>query len=490
MQRSVGSDDFSITDGPQPLIVMRDGHSSNRACFSIRPVRSGRGILTAHLFKSGNFVQKLTIAVDVLAGSLDLVTPIQRQPLGVVSAGRPLASIGSLQPRNISITVDAKDDHFVLAVANGPRARLPFNVHELAGWIDEAQAALSEVVGWQRTGSRIEPYRAATGVSLADRDATLPILAEAGFRLYQHLFYDSPGAGADAAQVGDYLRNAVRSQRRLRLQFVSERYFWPWELLYVAEQFDSAEVHPEWLLGLSHIIEYMPERQTDVFLPPEINCDPLLNVGLNVNLDIDSAMGQAFVGEQLRYWAAREAQGGVAIVRRTKAAEVKDALANCALRDDLIYFYCHASAKQPPERSYLQLSNGGALTLADLKRDAPVRPDQRLVRAPLVILNACESADLSPVFYDGFLPYLIMRGVRAVIGTACNVPAVFAAAWARRFFDLLFAGTPLAELMLQLRQEFFNKHNNVLGLLYGLYGEGDTRLIPTSAVQDHVPPTS
>src|SRR5690606_3850121 len=93
-------------------------------------------------------------------------------------------------------------------------------------------------------------------------------------------------------------------------------------------------------------------------------------------------------------------------------------------------------------------------------------------------INACESAQLSPLVYDGFVPYFMSKGARGVIGTECEVPALFAVEWARRFFDRYMQGDPLGQIFLDLRREFFFQHNNPMGLLYSLYVDADTRVEP------------
>ncbi|MEP6767761.1 MAG: CHAT domain-containing protein, partial [Acidobacteriota bacterium] len=121
----------------------------------------------------------------------------------------------------------------------------------------------------------------------------------------------------------------------------------------------------------------------------------------------------------------------------------------------------------------------GRLTLGDLSIFAPI--GSPLAGAPLVFINACESAEMSPLFYDGFVPYFMGKGARGVIGTECQTPALFAAEWARRFFDSFLKGKSVGEVFLELRREFYEKHNNLLGLLYALYCDGDTRLVSAAA---------
>jgi hypothetical protein len=117
------------------------------------------------------------------------------------------------------------------------------------------------------------------------------------------------------------------------------------------------------------------------------------------------------------------------------------------------------------------------LTLADLKLLAPMH--RLLPGAPLVFINACESAEMSPLFYDGFVPYFMAKGARGVIGTECEIPALFAAEFAPRFFDRFLAGDEsLGEVMHALRREFYEQHNNIMGLLYAAYCDADTLVTP------------
>ena len=52
------------------------------------------------------------------------------------------------------------------------------------------------------------------------------------------------------------------------------------------------------------------------------------------------------------------------------------------------------------------------------------------------------------------------------------------AEWAKRFFQHFLVGESLGQAFLDLRREFFYQHNNVMGLLYALYCDGDTQVVP------------
>jgi len=146
-----------------------------------------------------------------------------------------------------------------------------------------------------------------------------------------------------------------------------------------------------------------------------------------------------------------------------------------------MYLYCHAVTNAPDDPGGIRnaaflLTGGERVTLGDLNREAPTT--KPLPGNPLVFINACESAELRPEFYDGFIPYFMAKGARGVVGTECKTPAVFATEWALRFFPRFLDGEPLGDIFLELRREFHTKHGNPLGLLYSLYCDADTRIQP------------
>lgn len=148
-----------------------------------------------------------------------------------------------------------------------------------------------------------------------------------------------------------------------------------------------------------------------------------------------------------------------------------------------MYFYCHAESTgltDPggPDTSCLVLTDA-RITLGDLNLDAPTTT--QICGSPLVFINACESAEMSPAFYDGFVPYFMAKGARGVVGTESRMPALFAAAWAKRFFERFLDGEPLGEAFLGLRREFLEEHGNPLGLLYAVHCDGDTQIQPALA---------
>jgi hypothetical protein len=272
----------------------------------------------------------------------------------------------------------------------------------------------------------------------------------------------------------------MAQEQRLKIQIVSQQFLLPWGLLYMATDFDPENVDPELFLGFKHIIEHIPLQPSMQVVDSTINSRPNLTVSINVNRDIDQQMGAPLIADQLNYWGRISGQGSARVIVRESAEEVERSLKDCS-GEQVFYFYCHAASTGlsdvgGPDASSLNLGGKKPLTLRDLKLRAPVK--KVLPGSPLVFINACESAELSPLFYGGFVPYFMAKGARGVIGTECETPAIFAREWARRFFDNFLAGEPLGKLFLDLRREFYYQHNNVMGLLYAIYCDGDTQIVP------------
>jgi len=148
--------------------------------------------------------------------------------------------------------------------------------------------------------------------------------------------------------------------------------------------------------------------------------------------------------------------------------------------DQVLYLYCHAEASTlDPADAKLILSDSQSVTLGQLQVFAPW--GSALAGHPLVFINACESGELTPTFYDGFVPYFLAKGARGVIGTETKTPGLFASEWAKAFFDDFFAGKPLGQVVLDQRRRFLAEHNNPLGLLYGIHCDTDTVVNPALA---------
>ena len=468
-------EDFEIGERTRPLRVPRMGRSRGKARFDISPLREGRLTIKATIHKEGNFIQQMEITLAVGAS-------VSRE-VEVKSVGRPPAAANVLQPRDVGLSMQPAADGYDCVVwgAVSSRARLKIQPAHLASAIDAVRRELLKLIMNENVDGDFV-FQTGTAIPPAQRETALRTLARAGSLLFNKIFF-GPAAGADSKVIGDFLRKMANdTSSRLKLQIIAESAPIPWSLLYVGDASAGAQLSWDNFLGMRHIIEQIPLQTTLSVSDCKIPSDqPELTVSVNVNDAIDEQMGVTVVADQKAYWdGARAKRKRVRVLGRNTAANVMKALASGETTDQILYFYCHAEAAGldapgGPDSSCLVLSDA-KLTLGDLNIDAPTSTQLR--GNPLVFINACESAELSPAFYDGFVPYFMAKGARGVVGTECKTPALFAAAWAQRFFEEFLNGGVLGEVFLNLRREFLDVHGNPLGLLYAVHCDGDTQVSP------------
>jgi hypothetical protein len=464
------SKDLEIDPAEQPLVVRRTVGSGLPARFRVTARSPGVANATAIFLKDNNFIQIMTLKISVASGEEALLADAH---------GRPLTGAAKVASRDASIVlVQSGGQHQLwLNAGTSVMATLPMTRDELDDMIMEARAELRNLVHLEVNHELV--YQTRIDIPVEIHQAALKRLARAGYRLYQRMFF-GPSADAQLQRVGTLLCELSR-RPSLRMQVVSQGLLVPWHLMYLADNFDDRNIDAERLLGARHVIEYIPldSSASGGVIDPEMDTTDGLQVALSMNTDVDDAGGST-VTAQLDYWRAQQDRGVRMRLDRT-AADVVAALADPRSPDQVLYYYCHAVAAQPgqpgsPDDSSLVLSGDDRIVLRDLYIDAPA--NRRLPGVPLVVLNACGSAEMSPRFYEGFLPYFIAKGARGVIGTEAETPALFAAEWARRFFDSVLSGQPVGEAVLSVRRDFLENHANIMAFLYALYCDGDTVLQP------------
>jgi hypothetical protein len=476
----VDTDDFRVSEPTRPLTVPPTGSSLNKARFDIVPLKEGHGTLTATLHRDGNFIHQLKVVLPV---GDQAAAPVESE-----SKGRVLAAVQVHRRRDLGIILEPSGDEFeirVIGYSTG-HASLSITAAELAVKVANARDEYMKVVEY-REGNLL-PFQNGLDISPTAEAFALRTMAQAGAFLFSELFTNYAG-GADGRMIGETLRGMAADPRnQLDLQIVSERAPLPWPALYVGDASDGAQLDWDLFLGMRHVVERIPFQNGLPSLDCEIPSDqPHLAVSLTLNTAIDQQMRMPVVARQQNWWTqTRAARPRLDVVQRSSRDDVLAALRAPDNADQVFYLYCHATSRglsDPggPDASFIKLSDG-RLDLRSLKMNAPVSTQLR--GSPLVFINACESAELSPGFYDGFVPYFMLKGARGVIGTECKIPALFAEAWAGAFFDRLLDGQPLGETVLELRRTFLAERRNPLGLLYAVHCDSDTVVTPALARQD------
>jgi hypothetical protein len=477
----LGSQHFTIGENVRSLRIPRTGKSRGKARFDITPTKLGRAVLQAMFHKDGNFVQQMEVVLFVVAAGSENAP---RQPAEVTSHGRPLSAAGTLEPRDAGLLIKPLNGSGYDCMAWGgvrTNVTLPVKRDELAKQIDIARQNLMKVVEQQdKNGNFV--FLEGIDIPKVENEKALQTLARTGALLYKKIFYHD-GSGPEAQRVGKWLRElSSDTAEPLKLQILADDFPIPWSLLYVDDVGDDAKLDWQGFLGFRHIIDQIP-LQTQFGDPGrKISSKPRLAVSFNVNDGIDAQMGKPFVQQQRTFWSITSAaKKRLRLTPRRTRSEVLQAFGASPEDDQVAYFYCHANsanlaAAGGPGSSRLVMSDDEPITLDDLILQAPTTV--QLAGNPLVFINACESAELTPAFYDGFVPYFMAKGSRGVIGTECKTPALFAAEWATRFFKRFLKGEPIGETFLALRKEFLDQHRNPLGLLYAVYCASDTVIAP------------
>jgi hypothetical protein len=351
-------------------------------------------------------------------------------------------------------------------------------------WSQEIVNGFQEKVAKPAGGVRpIFPFQ--EGFDLKTRpellQAAFPKLAVAGSNLFSLLF--ECDSGGDLKRVAQQLRDGCQRQRsQLTLTITSDVFFVPWNMIYVHPE-KGAELAPdgsnfkrEGFWGYQHIIEH---NTVQVTLPTELKPDAAGKIHASVNIDegIDQGLGVPCIAPQLAFF--RGQPGLTAVERRTKP-ELETALRSAKFDDQIVYFCCHGSGADEGgatslKQSRLALTDSKEITSADFK---VWRNGRSLASNPLVFINACQGGQMTTLFYKTIAAEFLKQDAMAVIGGQIDMPAAFAAEYARRLFTRFLDGSPgqrvrLGTLMRELAQEFVNDHNNPLGLVYSLYRGAD-----------------
>jgi len=468
------SGDFTLYGVDSLEIVMpkaTNAPSKNTVTFTIEAKKEGANKLNAIFYIDGNLFQKITMTIQV-GGQV----PAGEKAITSQSTGLTLGSSIAVPPRprdqTVNVMILKKDPGYQVIVQGGGVARAFLNIstEEISGWLKHARGVLKDIVHLPNTKGGFYYQDDDTTIDPAIHLASMKKLAAEGLYLYDELFYGN--SGPDARAMGDLLRELSR-KHQLNIQVVAERFFFPWSFLFDGDDPDNPTIKDFW--GFKHIIEYLPEFSvsTPVSFNPAIDVADTLDIAFVCNNGIDTQFSRPIV------------QGQREFLKSLPNVSVKDypttqdlyTLLKGPVSPPLVYFYCHAVSKLPDEGGG---ADDSAVSLTDGKADVRMMKARArtslppLTGSPLIFLNACESAELSPFLYDGLMPYFMGRGARGMIGTEVETPALFAAEFAKEFMKRFTAGgCTIGELLRDMRVEYAEQKNNIMGLVYALYSSGE-----------------
>ncbi len=506
---SLFSKDFDIPEPTQALWLPPE-NDSQVLTFEIQPRHPSWGAgfsrLEVCLYYRTYLVQTLRVQVQVVASNATAARerPQVAELTHARTAGFP--DMAGLPVRGLSLTINrAGPDRyqFTFLVDPDPQSgeaaqeaiRLACQVRlsrdDLSHMITKARRQLYNVVrSFDRLqGGDEQLYRRATRA-----------LAQVGRQLYLKLFE------TDSAQaLRDWMEANLAPGSTIQIVDLAGDFVFPWSLVYTAPPWEPdtpIEVDRFW--GWRYQLVILTADMLDTYrqASPVIGtAAPLrISVGLYERLKGIKAQKEFFAGLGLQTDPPLEAE----VVNDRRA--MRRALTQADR--DVYYFFCHGYTERVAtdiqldadlvalfgraaaegeggasqavrdhledlfdvSDSWLRLTRG-KLPLAMLKEVVP----RRFARQPLVFLNMCQSAQVLPSLSDGFVPFFIRRGARAVIGTECSMDAAFADEFARNFWLCFLQGRTAGEVLLSLRRHYLDQHNP-LALAYTLYSDADLRL--------------
>ena len=308
-----------------------------------------------------------------------------------------------------------------------------------------------------------------------------PQLARAGNRLFELVFESA--SDNDLKELARILRGILAAQPRY-VGVTSDKFFLPWGMLYThpipGEKLnrDGSNWDKEGFWGYRHIIQHNPKKsRSDPRIQSKAGAVPL-SINLNEKITTElklTASERAFIEEHFKLIAQL---GGKFFIKRTIKKELEQSF--CEQRqmlERILYFYCHGHGSTDGsavelDTSKLILTDGpvdavSALDFQAWAKDAP------LTTQPLIFINACQGGHMTTMFYQTLAFELLGQGAVGVVGAQIDIPAIFAAAYAKRVFTHFFEKNKgrvrLGPLLRETNKEFWNKHNNPLGLVYSLY---------------------
>lgn len=306
---------------------------------------------------------------------------------------------------------------------------------------------------------------ASENVSAYETDTYLRPLAEAGNYAFKAVFGNSIAMEA--------IRTILSFKQRLSIEIASEEFFLPWELLY-ADDLDG-ELSYEHFWGMKYLISrvIVQNDRPGAFVPPIIPYSVQPRLGLLTYNELPYV-----VTKEIPYFEKLAVDGKIQLVKLRSLESTKKHTEFAALRDfwknefNLAHLACHACYEDDsPSQSSIRLADDFPVTLMDFEVYGI-----KINGYPLVILNACETGNLNPLYTSCFAAAFLKHGARGVVATEGIVPDAFAAEFVEKLYSHLLAGERLGDSLLLTRRYFLDV-DNPSGLLYSMYASPEIRLV-------------
>lgn len=518
------SKDFDISPRVSKLVLPTTGDSTEQALLRIKPLRCSRSAddklgIRFRLFYKFNLLQTLTLTGGALPEIEYDGEPRSWQPpgleLGFPDVQSDANDFDLMPPRalHIEVTPDGPQYEMVFTFRRPNQqdevvftASVALTSDHLADEIAGARKTLFHISSSETLGTQLE----GTG----EYEGQLTELAARGEKLWSLLF--DRGSQEEITSVGEFLKTNPLPEGSTIQVSVDRRassFVFAWSLLYDKPR---PPYQPSGFWGIRYVIEQR-------LVLPGLPALAAPNVS---NVEIGAMYWQfAQTPEQQKYFSdlispgdkVRFAKGGPI----DEAAKALECIASCS--SHIIYFFTHGYTRLPDGERYGVTVQDFLRTYDALPQGSPIREAWKLVAEdienkqfqsdeswielsagrillsklygqirslplrPFVLLNMCDSAQVTPALSQSFIDFFITRGARAVIGTECSIRPVFADFAGRELLRALLMAVPVGEALRRLRVQAVEQNKNLLGLAYTIFGSTDAVLSP-ALLPAQVPP--
>jgi hypothetical protein len=501
---------FELADTEYRLMLPRPPRSSSELRIDLRaPPKAGRHRIRVGIYHRNNLLQSVLMHVHVQAADYSQPGHANIEAEVEFALSETLTSPWRMPARTVNFLSNARDDgtHTFVIVGDPFRKQFDFDGGQMNEAVGEVRKSLYSIAADTTTNKPKYRFDANNCATVAQLEQDLASLAELGYALYTKI------VTAEDSDFENKLQRALgASGSTIQVSATkSAQYVFPWALVYdqplvvgqlsLCPQFamdlqtassvhlslanavclakgcphreDVSIVCPSGFWGFKHLIE----QPLSVASKPNAQGSADVVLDLNVGPGGMAMPALMAISRQLEQVAAHAAElrkpsSFQFLVKDTKA-EVGLYMKDAALAGmHLIYFYCHGGRER--SRTWLGIGSKERLVPSDLHA---WKIDWTGV-TPLVFINGCHTADLTP---DDLLNFNQVFGhcrAAGVIGTEIDMPEGLARDFARGFFEKFGNGSTVGEALQHQRLSLLERCN-LLGLAYTAYCSSSLRLVHT-----------
>jgi len=507
---AVRSLDVEVTPAHTILYLQRDGDSP-LVFFDLRFTHTGRQAIDVDLLFRGHLLQSRRVEVEVVTHA-GVELPESAWPVqdGYVTFTRTAMlacheSTLAVEPHTLSALMENPRTLTIVAERDLDYNRIGLHFYDATGtdWgfqqstLTDANLTRMLAAARGQLSKTMHAYAGAVRGTETVLTKHLGQLAAAGRRFYLALL---PGLASQDTLIdeGQRLNIDLEPGTVIQVAPLSSQLSVPWELFYerkieayregritLCPTFlehgpahedcpaygDPTVVCPHGFWGYRYIIEQLPCR-VEPHEPLRHTTLPLwIHNGIPSRLNANVSTRLRQLEPHLRMLRALAPETQLKLVRIENLDHVKAALVDTSEPADIVYFYAHGGSDcfgSP----YLEVGAGDQIQLIDLDAWGVKLYDHH----PLVVLNACESADYAPDSFENMVKFFCDAGAAGVVGTQCEVKEKLAHTFIAYFFQSFFGQATAGQALFEARQKLLRDHLDPRGLTYSLFAAADAKL--------------